>query len=108
MSRRGGRLVLTGPLAGAGRGQRTEVKPVAHVQLEPAVGVDVGPEQRGQGPTVGTVQAFDSLGAGEDLLKQQGADVDQGGLRKVQGEHEHLLRLLVLAGQVSAFSPTTG
>lgn len=51
------RLPCIRPLvAGDDRG-RVEVEPVAHVQLEPAAGFDVGPEQRGQRALVGVAEA---------------------------------------------------
>lgn len=50
---RGPIAAASGRSAACSAPKRTEFEPVAHIQLEAAVGVDVGPEQWGLGPPVG-------------------------------------------------------
>src|SRR4051794_34628276 len=87
--------------SGAG-GSKVEVG--VHVEAESAVGVDVGPEQRGQGALLAVADAVVEPRCLQDGLKQQGVDVDQGGLQEVQGEHGGIGVLAVGAGQVAVFA----
>lgn len=75
-----------------------------HVELEAAVGVHVGPEQRGQGPPVGVGEPLLPLLLAQDVLEKQGVDVHQRRLEQVQRQHRDLLGLLVGAGQVAVLA----
>lgn len=70
-----------------------------HIEDKPAVGIDVRPEQRREGAAVFVSHPLGSPGLGEDLLEQQGVEVDQGRLEQVQREHRNLPVLLVGAGR---------
>ncbi len=50
-----------------------------HVELDFAVGQDVGPEQRGQGAEVFGGEDVGPFGFGEDVLDHQRVDVDERG-----------------------------
>lgn len=65
-----------------------EVEPVVHVELEPAVGVHVGPEQWGQSSPVGVGEPLLPLLLTQDVLEKRGVDVHQHGLKQVQGQME--------------------
>lgn len=97
-----GRLIAGGTWARHDAGGRIQVEAPVHVQLGPAAGIHVRPEQRRQCAPVRVSAGVDSLRIGEDLLHQQRVDVDQSGLEQVHGKHADLLGLLAHAGQVAA------
>ncbi len=73
----------------------------AHVQLEPAVGVHVGPEQRAQGPAVFVSQPAGPRRVLQHLLDEKGVHVDERRLKEVQSQHRNLLVLAVRARQLA-------
>src|SRR6478672_11422155 len=75
-----------------------EVEAGAHVEAEPAVGVDVRPEKRGKPPPVFLSEFRGPARVAEDRLKELGVDVDQAGLQEVEREHGDLGVLAVVAG----------
>jgi hypothetical protein len=85
-------------------GRRCEVESGIHVKDESAVGVDVRPEQRREGAAVFIRHSLGPLRFREDLLKEEGVDVDEGGLEQVQREHGDLLVFLVGAGELAALA----
>ena len=64
----------------------------------------MGPEQGREGAPVFVRHPPGPLGLGEDLLEQQGVDVDEGRLEQVQGEDGDLLVLPVRAGELAALA----
>ncbi|WP_176726406.1 hypothetical protein [Streptomyces sp. OspMP-M43] len=57
-----------------------------------------------QGPSIDAGESVGQLLVGEDLLHQQRVDVHESGLQQVEGEHGHLLGLLVRPGQVAVLA----
>lgn len=66
------------------REERVEVQVAVHVELEPAVGVHVGPENRGEAAPTCLGELVRPLGLGQDFLDQVRVDVDQSRLEEVQ------------------------
>ncbi len=81
-----------------------EVEARIHVQNEPAVGVHVRPEQRREGAAILVCHPLEPLRFGEDLLEQQGVDVDEGRLQEVQGQDGDLLGLAIRPGELAALA----
>jgi hypothetical protein len=81
-----------------GGGSRPQVEPLVHVESEGAARVDVRPEQGGRAAPVLVRELLRPRRFGQDLLHQQGVDVDQRGLKQVQGEQRGFGVLLVRAG----------
>lgn len=81
-----------------------EVELFAHVQLEPPVEVEVGPEQGGQAAPVGVGEFLLPFRLGHDELHHAGVEVDDRGLDQVQGQRGDLHVLFVVTGQVAGLA----
>ena len=81
-----------------------EVEAGVHVEPEPAVGVDVGPEQRAQPATFRLAHQVVELRGLQNGLDEQRVDVHQRRLEQVQGEHRGLGVLAVRAGEVAVLA----
>lgn len=64
----------------------------------------MGPEQRGQAAPVGGREEVRPLRFAEDVLKHQGVHVDQGRLQNPQAQHEHLLLVAPVRGDLPALA----
>jgi hypothetical protein len=73
-----------------------------HVEFVAAVGIDVVPDQRGDGVPVAWREPIGPMGLGENLLKHEGVDEDHAVLKQVQAEHADLLILAPIAGELAA------
>lgn len=75
-----------------------------HIQLEPAVKVDVSPEQGRQAAPVGVGEPACPVRGGQHVLDHAGVEVGDGGLDQVQGECRCLDILLVVAGELAGLA----
>ena len=73
-----------------------------HVDLPPSVGGDVRPEQGGDAPLVFAGEL--DRPAGEHVLDEQGVQVGDGGLQHPQAQHDQLLLVPAVAGDVAALA----
>ena len=79
--------------------RRREVETGVHVEAEPPVGVDMGPEQRGQSPPVFLGEPAGPGRVAQDRLQELGVDEHQARLEEVEGEHGDLGVLAVVPGE---------
>lgn len=73
-----------------------------HVEIVAAVGVDVVPDQRGNGVSVAWRESIGPMGLGENLLKHEGVDEDHAVLKQAQTEHANFPIPAPIAAKLAA------
>src|SRR6266540_3369707 len=86
------------------RGQLAQRQAAGHVELDLAIGGDMGPEQWGQAAPVRVGQGGRPLLVSEHVLDYEGVDVDQGGLQDPQAQHRQFLLVAAVGGDVAALA----
>src|SRR6266851_1611441 len=88
----------------SGSGRLSDGQAASKVERDLAVGAHVLPEQRAEPPPVGQGQQGGPFGFGQDLLKHEGVDEDEGGLQDPQAQRGHLDLLFVVGGDLPALA----
>ena len=73
-----------------------------HVEIESAVGIDVLPDQRRDGPPIDRAESVFPVRPGQYLLQHQCVDVDHAVLQQVQAQHADFLILAPVAREFAA------